>query len=222
MLRLLLTLALVATSAGALVAADAAKTAAPKIAVLRLDEVLKKFKSYQTGSEKLSKRDADDKAALTLLDEQIKRIEGQLQVLKPDSANYGQYIEDLQVLKVKREVAEKRSNAELQRMQVSLMKDIYRQMRQSLAAFCQERGIMRVDLTTDGELNPTANVPLWLDIQLRPVLYADPSLDVTESFIQYLNASNLSAAGTDPADGKQLAVPTAPAPAAAPDAKPAP
>ena len=171
------------------------KGAAPKIAVIRLEDVLRQSKSYLAGMEGWKKQQAEAQASITAIDEQLKRLDGQLQVLKPESENFGKFQEELEVLKLKKKVGYDRARAELERRQVALVKESFRQMRQALAAFCQERGIMLVHLAPDPDLGaPTFN-EVQLELGLKSVLYFDPSLDVTDAFVTYLNA-----AGDKPAD----------------------
>jgi Skp family chaperone for outer membrane proteins len=195
--RLLLALAaLVALTLPTVQAVEATPkgSTAPKIAVLRLEDVLRQSKSYLAGMEGWKKQQAEAQAAITAIDEQLKRLDGQLQVLKPESENFGKFQEELEVLKLKKKVGYDRARAELERRQVALVKDAFKQMRQALAAFCQERGIMLVHLAPDPDLGaPTFN-EVQLELGLKSVLYFDSSLDVTDAFITYLNA------GDKPAD----------------------
>ena len=171
------------------------KGAAPKIAVLRLEDVLRQSKSLLAGMEGWKKQLAEAQASITAIDEQLKRLDGQLQVIKPDSENFGKLQEELEILKLKKKVGYDRAGAELDRRKVALVKESFKQMHQSLATFCQERGIMLVHLTPD----PTLGAPNFNDVQqelgMKTVLYFDPALDVTDAFIAYLNA-----AGEKPAD----------------------
>lgn len=195
--RLLLALAaLLALTFPAAQAVEATpKGAAPKIAVLRLEDVLRQSKSYLIGMEGWNKQKAEAQASITAIDEQLKRLDGQLQVLKPDSENFGKLQEELEVLKLKKKVGFDRARAELERRQVALVKDSFKQMRQALAGFCQERGIMLVHLAPDPDLGaPTFN-DVVQELGMKTVLYFDPALDVTDAFIAYLNA-----AGDKPTD----------------------
>jgi Skp family chaperone for outer membrane proteins len=195
--RLLLALAaLVALTLPTVQAVEATPkgSTAPKIAVLRLEDVLRQSKSYLAGMEGWKKQQAEAQAAITAIDEQLKRLDGQLQVLKPESENFGKFQEELEVLKLKKKVGYDRARAELERRQVALVKDAFKQMRQALAAFCQERGIMLVHLAPDPDLGaPTFN-EVQLELGLKSVLYFDSSLDVTDAFITYLNAGDKPAA----------------------------
>ena len=64
---------------------------------------------------------------------------------------------------------------------------------------------MLVHLAPDPELGAPSFNEIQLELGLKSVLYYDPSLDVTDSFVQYLNAA--------PAEQKPVATPL-PAPEA--------
>lgn len=198
---------LLATLCGAPLATPTASAAdaAPKIAVLRLEEVLRQSKVYAAGMETWKKQQAEAQTAIAAIDEQLKRLDGQLQVLKPDAENYGKYQEELETLKLKKKMSYERARGELERRQVALVKDAYKQMRSALANFSQERGIMLVHLAPDPELGAPSFNEVQLELGLKSVLYYDPSLDITDSFIQYLNS-----------DAKAATPAPAPAPAATP------
>lgn len=209
MLRFLPTLliATVALVASPLAQAADAKAAAPKIAVVRLEDVLRQSKLYLTGMEGWKKQQAEAQAAIGAIDEQLKRLDGQLQVIKQDNENFAKFSEEMEILKTKKKIGYERARAELERRQVVLVKESYKQLRAALAAFCQERGIMLVHLAPDPELGaPTFN-EVQLELGLKSVLYFDASLDVTDSFIQYLNAADKPAdkPAVTPADAPKTA-----------------
>lgn len=171
-------------------AAEVVKSAAPKIAVLRLEEVLRQSKTYLAGMEVWKKQQAEAQAALGAIDEQLKRLDGQLQVINKDSDNFAKYQEEFETLKLRKKISYEQAKIALERRQVILVKDAYKQLRGSLTTFAQERGIMLVHLAPDPLLGaPTFN-EIQLELGLKTVLYYDPSLDITDSFVQYLNAAD--------------------------------
>ena len=216
---LLSTLALVALTAGtALFAADAPEAKpAPKIAVIRLEEVLRASKLYAAGMEKWKKEQAEATAALKGIDEQLQKLDGQLQVLKPDNANYAGIQEEFEVLKLKKDITYKKIRAELERRQVALVKSVFANAKTKLAQFCKERAIMIVHLAPDLELNAPGFSDIQLELGLKSVLYYDPAMDITEAFVPYLNAADAAAAAAT--DKAPVAAP-APAPKPAADVKP--
>lgn len=192
----------VSSAAVTLTAAEAAKPAAPKIGVLRLEEVLRQSKVYLAGMDGWKKAQAEAQANITAIDEQIKRLEGQIQVINQQSENFAKFQEELETLKLKKKLGFERARAELEKRQVALVKDAYRQMHTALGSYCQERGIMLVHLAPDPELGAPSFNEVQLELGLKSVLYFDPSLDITESFVQYLNSDAASIKTDKPADAK--------------------
>ncbi len=214
--NLLTTVALLALTTGSALFAAAAPDAkpAPKIAVIRLEEVLRASKLYAAGMEKWKKEQAEATAALKSIDEQLQKLDGQLQVLKPDNANYAGIQEEFEVLKLKKDITYKKIRAELERRQVGLVKAVFANAKTKLAQFCKERAIMIVHLAPDLELNAPGFSDVQLELGLKSVLYYDPAMDITEAFVPYLNAAEATATAAP-------ATPAAPAPTATPAAKPA-
>ena len=204
---------------GSLQAAEVAKTAAPKIGVLRLEEVLRQSKTYLAGMDGWKKAQAEAQATITAIDEQLKRLEGQLQVINQQSENYAKFQEELETLKLKKKLGFDRARVDLERRQVALVKDAYQQMHTALATFCQERGIMLVHLAPDPQLGAPSFNEIQLELGLKSVLYFDPSLDITESFVQYLNSDNFGK--TDKTDKTGKTDKTDKTDKTTPDAKPA-
>ncbi len=203
-------------------AAEAGKVAAPKIGVLRLEEVLRQSKAYLAGMEGWKKAEAEARTAIAAIDEQLKRLDGQIQVINQQNENFAKFQEEIETLKLKKKLGLDRARAELERRQVGLVKDAYRQMRAALTTYCQERGIMLVHLAPDPELGSPNFNEVQLELGLKSVLYFDPSLDITESFVQYLNSDAAALKAEKPTEkpaDKSVEKPAAPD--AKPDAKPA-
>lgn len=198
--------------------APTAKPAAPKICVLRLEEVLKSNTEYRAGMEGWKKDQENVTATLKAIDEKLQDLEGKLQVLKQDHPSFAGFQEELESLKVKREMTIKRAKVALERYQVNLVKKVFAGVRTQLAAFCQERGIMLVHLAPDGDLNSNGFQDIQLELGLKSVLWFDPSMDITEAFVPYMNAA--AAAAPAPAPTPAVTVTPAPTPAPAAPAKP--
>ena len=202
-------------------AAEVTKLAAPKIGVLRLEEVLRQSKTYLAGMDGWKKAQAEAQANITAIDEQIKRLEGQLQVINQQSENFAKFQEELEMLKLKKKIGFERARADLEKRQVALVKDAYRQMHTALGSYCQERGIMLVHLAPDPELGAPSFNEVQLELGLKSVLYFDPSLDITDSFVQFLNSDSAASKSEKRADKSTDKPADKPAADAKPTDKPA-
>lgn len=188
-MRLLLAAAIAAVLSltAPLAAADAAKPA-PKIGVLRLADVLNGARLYKEGTERLKKDDAEVRAELKKLEDRLQQLEGQLQVLTPGSEKFPAIQEEFETLKLKRKLAGERAGAEIQRKHVALVKDTHKAVRGALKSFCEERGIMLVLLAPAPELAAPTLQDVQLEMGLQSVLYYEPSNDITDAFLPFLNA----------------------------------
>ncbi len=207
----------------ALEAADAAATkqAAPKICVLRLEDVLKANKDYLDGMGSWKKDQETIGATLKAIDEKLQDLEGKLQVLKADHPSFASFQEELESLKLKKKLTIDRARAELEKRQVTLVKKVFANVRTQLASFCQERGIMLVHLAPDGDLNSNGFSDLQLELGIKSVLWYDASMDITDAFIPFMNAASAAApaAPTTPANAVPAALALPPA-QAGPASKP--
>jgi Skp family chaperone for outer membrane proteins len=178
-----------------------AKPEAPRIAVLRLEDALTAYKKYTTAMDQLKKDVAESKAQINALDERLKQLDSQLQVMKPDSENYVKQVEEFEVTKLKEKLLVERGNSDIDKRRAVLVKESYASLRTALQAFCQERGIKIVHLAPNPELQAANNKDLNQQLFAQSVLYFDPSLDITEAFIPYLNERWSAEGASKGADG---------------------
>lgn len=180
-------IAAVLSATAPLAAADAAKPA-PKIGVLRLADVLNGAKLYREGTERLKKDDAEIRAEIKKLEDRLQQLEGQLQVLTPASDKFSAIQEEFETLKLKRKLTGERAGAEIQRKHVHLVKDTHKAVRSALKSFCEEKQIMLVLLAPAPELSAPTLQDVQLEMGLQSVLYYEPSNDITDAFLPFLNA----------------------------------
>jgi Skp family chaperone for outer membrane proteins len=221
-MRPLLALLLILACAGLGAAADN-KPEAPRIAVLRLADALPAFKMYSSGMDKLKKDLAEGQAKIKQLEDHLQDLEGKLQVMKKDSPNYKELSEEFEVTKLRGKMLLDNGNDDLSRRHIALMTDVFATLRASLATFCQERGIKLVHLAPRPDLNARDGKELDQALSAQTVLYFDPSLDITDAFVVYLN-QQWEANGAKSASPAPDAAPAKDAPAkdAAPALAPAP
>ncbi|MBA3709116.1 MAG: OmpH family outer membrane protein [Planctomycetes bacterium] len=160
---------------------------APRIAVLRLEDTLTGFKQYTAGMDRLKKEVAEGQAAIKALEDRLQVLDGQIQVIKPDSPEFLKATEEFEVTKLKEQMMVKRGNEDIDKRRAVLVKEAYTSLRAQLSAFCQERGIKLVHLAPNPELQALTNKELNQQLFAQSVLYYDASLDITDAFIPYLN-----------------------------------
>jgi len=168
--------------------AQSAETKGPDIAVLRLDEVIRNSKLYLARIDQLKKDKAEAEGQLKLMEEQLHALENKLQVLSPTSDKFAQAQEDMEVIKVKRELLAKRVRSLLDRRHGAVLKETFDIMRGHLSVFAKERSIRLVTLAPNPELPALSSNDMQMQLGLQVSLYFDASLDITEAFIVFANS----------------------------------
>jgi Skp family chaperone for outer membrane proteins len=212
-MRLILSLfVLCAMSLSAMsLSAQSAETKGPDIAVLRLDEVIRNSKLYLARIDQLKKDKAEAENQLKLMEEQLHALENKLQVLSPTSDKFAQAQEDMEVIKVKRELLAKRVRSLLDRRHGAVLKETFDVIRGHLGVFAKERSIRLVTLAPNPELPPLSSNDMQMQLGLQVALYFDASLDITEAFIVFVNSRYAGEAPTPgPVPGPTTGAPTQP------------
>jgi len=145
--------------AASLVPMTAGDADAPKIAVLRLQDLLSTCKAYRDQKEKIKKLDAEAQATAKGMDDQITRLESSLQLARGNRDKFADLQEQYETAKLRKTMFEKRTAGELDRQHGTLIKAVFTGMRQNLAVYCKEKGIMLV-LLAPGEDAPSGAA--WL------------------------------------------------------------
>jgi Skp family chaperone for outer membrane proteins len=198
----------------ALVAAEPA-TSAPKIAVLRLEEVLNQSRPWQEAQVVWKQAKADIEKQLGEMEEAIKQREGQLQILKPESEQYPRIQEEVETLKLRRKMKIDRFRADLDRKRLVVVRTSFTGLMEKLKQFCQEKGVKIVHLQPSMELNAPNAADVLMELATKSVLYADPETDITEAFLRYLGNSPVRNGDAAPAEVVPPLAAPAPAPAGA-------
>jgi len=213
-MRLLLPLVLLLafiTTAPSLSAAD---TEAPRIAVLRLYDVMTGFTRYTAGMEKIKADMAGGQAKINAMQERMKQLETSMDSLKPDSDSFAKAELEYEQTKVALKLLIDHGNADIHSKQMAVIRDSYARLHATLADYCKEKGIQLVHLAPNPDIDAQNPAELTNELFMQDVLYFDSSYDITDSFLTYLNAH--MPAGTPTGVPAMLAAPDAPAPAATP------
>lgn len=162
--------------------------AAPKAAVLRLEEALRSCKYYSVRRDGLLSEQVEAKKTLKDMDEQLKQLDNQLQVLPKSNERFAKVQEEFEVKKLQQKMFAERISGTIDRRHLAIIKESYATLRQLLKEFAKERGLALVHLAPDGDLKAPTMPEVQLELGLQTVLYFDESLDVTSDFIQFVNA----------------------------------
>lgn len=187
--------------------AASASDPAPKIAVLRIADVLTGSKAYQAGNERMRKEQAEAVKQKKEFEDKLQQLEAQLQVISPGHDRFQAIREEVEITRARAKLFMERMNQELDKRQLALIKESFASVRAALKGFCEEKGIKLVLLAPQNELKSPRLETIELELGMQSVLFYEQSMDITDAFIPFLNARYETGAAP-------------PAPAPAPEAKP--
>jgi Skp family chaperone for outer membrane proteins len=189
--------------------ADEAKPQGPKIAVLHLDEVIRKSTLYITRIEVLKKEKGEAEGQVKLMDEQLQQLDNSLTGLSQSNERFAKISEEFELLKVKRKLTMERLRSDIDHRNSALIKSCFETIHDLLAKYSKENGIQLVQLVPNAEIQTSNTAEIQLQLGMESLLYADPALDITKPFIEYVNSRYT-------AEAPAAVAPVAPAPAPAP------
>ncbi len=179
---------------------DEARPQGPKIAVLHLDEVIRGSKMYITRIEALKKEKGEAEGQVKLMDEQLQQLDTSLGGLSQGNERFAKISEEFEMLKVKRKLTMERLRADIDRRNSALIKGCFEAIHELLAKYSKENGILLVHLMPNAELQTSNTAEIQLQLGMESLLYADPALDITKPFLEYVNSRyTAEAAGPAPA-----------------------
>jgi Skp family chaperone for outer membrane proteins len=168
--------------------ASAADTEAPRIAVLRLYDVMIGFTRYTAGKDKIKADMAGGQAKIHTMEERMDQLHTATDSLKPESDAYAKAELEFEQTKIAVKQMVDRGNADIQAKHMALIKDCYARLHDCLADYCKEKGIKLVHLAPNPDIDAQNPQELSNELFMQDVLYFDPSYDITDAFIPYLNA----------------------------------
>jgi Skp family chaperone for outer membrane proteins len=168
--------------------ASAADSEAPRIAVLRLYDVMVGFTRYTAGKDKIKSDMAGGQAKIHAMEERMDQLKTTTDSLKPESDAYAKAELEFEQTKIAVKQMVDRGNADIQAKHMALIKDCYARLHACLADYCKEKGIKLVHLAPNPDIDAQNPAELSNELFMQDVLYFDPSYDITEAFIPYLNA----------------------------------
>lgn len=183
MKKMLNVLAMVALSLGITSAVQAESIVAINMDQVFLESNLVKDRSQQMRD---TVKEVQDKIAA--LDEEIKVLETEVNIRPPTHPRYGEFREQLEVAKLRRDLYRERQAARIGKMEMDLLLQSYQDMQQLVSEYGAEQKADFILLLTAGEFQASSVQSLRLQIGQRGIIYANPEKDVTAEFIEFANA----------------------------------
>lgn len=165
-----------------------AATEAPVSTRLAVVDVVKLFANYQRAKD-LDMKMADHRRALKVEDEkrtkQIDSIDQELKELNPSSAEYEKRAGEMTRLGIERDTWMKYEESREMQERYRLTEDMYKDITKAVAEVAAKQGF-HVVLNSDDTAAET-KPDIFRKIERKKVVYADPSLDITDAVLSRLN-----------------------------------
>lgn len=173
------------------IAQNAAKPPGPATRVAACD-IASVFNRYQRAtdlSNEFNERRDRIKAQDEAKGKEMDQVEKMLKELKPDSKQYQEQSAALEKLNIERTVWRKMQEQAVIKDHRDLTEHMYQEITNVIAQIAKDQGYDLVLYRDAAEMASETTSELLGKIAQRKVLYCDPSLDVTETVLQRVNAA---------------------------------
>jgi len=186
---LMLLLALVAASAGALPAAEEESegATAPRVGVLYLERVFDESRLVEMRSDELRQAGGAVKAQVDQLNQEIDRKQSELSTYHSSTEKHQALKDEIELLALRRKLYVERHKERLDVMELNLLRQSYLDIRLLLNEYCDKQGIAMVFLAPSGNLQASRPEQLQLRLATQNILYHRAGLDITDAFLAYLD-----------------------------------
>ncbi len=164
-----------------------------KVGVVHLSKLFKGYSRAQVLEAQAAQEEKSFTDRLEALAKSIKDLKEELGNLDPNGELYGRMRRDLTVKQSELEYMQTEEKNRLQRHLDELTQDVLHDLEDAVRTFGAQRGftaILRVDEAPEG-------VDRAVQFSVTTVLYHDPSIDVTDEVVAWLNANPTQGPGQD-------------------------
>jgi len=126
--------------------------------------------------------------ALDKLAEKMKGLEERRQLFDEDSDEFDNYTIQMEEVRLRQMVMKNTEDKKIERAQVSMMKTLFIEIREAVQEYAKENGYDLIIVQAGEEMVGRKLQDVYLDIRMKPVLYASAELNITDKIIDYLNA----------------------------------
>lgn len=201
------------TQPAATAAAPAAAPASPaavRIGSIDMDRVFKDYKKVKFTSEQLKSDALAKQAELQKLMAQMRQIAQELEGMAPGQPDFKAKETEITKLKAQLEAERESAQADFARREAEALATIYKEVQEMTAAVARQQAMTYV-VKVSSEPVTGSDPNSVMAAMARSVVYFDPSMDVTNRVVYYLNQRYEAAGGAAPAATSNTAAPTDPA-----------
>lgn len=179
--------------------------AAPMIATVDLEEVIKGLKEREDKEKALKSMQEDYQKRVNNLAEEAKNAKSKLDN-EPDGPGKIAMAKEVREKLIRAEFEKQYAEKILAEMKGEMLRELYNKINDAVAKIAKQMGVMLV-LTNDSKVGVNSADPdsVLRAIALKRILYVDSSLDITGDVVQYLNNQYAAgpSAGAAPKTGKK-------------------
>lgn len=162
-------------------------TSALKIGVINLVDVFARYDKTKDYEKLLEREKQKEEVAIKELENQIKKLEDELETLNKNSDLYREKKEQLASLIGQREYKVKNWNEYIKNRVNEQTLKIYKDIRDAIDAYAQDNGFTYI-FKSDPILSTTPETDdVTMQINIRTVLYFPKSTDITDDIVKILN-----------------------------------
>lgn len=157
-----------------------------KIGVVNVAEVFNKYKRRQQLSDALEKEKKEEEVKIKDMENQIEELKKQIKALDTESELRMEKESQVKILTMQLEDRVKRWNKRINLKVNEQTALLYSDIRDAVAKYARENQFTMI-LKTDPALERDLDESATYRINIRAIIYADPTIDLTEEIIKVLN-----------------------------------
>ena len=158
------------------------------VVALNMDRVFAESDLVKNRSEQMRSMVKEIQDKIKAMDEEIKVLETEVNIRPPTHPRYGEFREQLEVAKLRRDLYRERQGKRIGQKEVELLKQSYQDMQQLVGEYGKEQQHDFIMLLTVGDFPASSVQSLRLQIGQRGIIYANPEKDITDAFIAFANS----------------------------------
>ena len=160
------------------------------VAVCNVVQILNNCRKAQDLKAKLNDQLKEIEAESEKRSQAIEEIRKELRGLKVGSKEYEDRFREIQRLTINRAAWLEYKNSATERYYCRLTKEMYTEVRKTIAAVAKRRGFSVVLYIQRDPLAANKMRELWGEISRRKILHSGPSVDITDEVLSALNAAH--------------------------------
>ena len=184
MIRVLMLLVILITSAGAV--ASAAE-GGPSVGVLYLEQAIEKSHMHQRKLVEVAKRLRQARQQIELKQGELNALRSRLDLTPGNDPAAFDIKEQIELKSLETKMFIERKQGEINAIRTAHLRDSFEHLRTKLAAFCEQEGISMVFRAPEPEMRSKRLEDSYAELASHSLLYHNASLDITEAFIAFMN-----------------------------------